>query len=269
MIQIKDLTFRYSGAKTDVFSHFNLEFQPGCIYGLLGKNGTGKSTLLNLLCGVLNTSEGEVLIDGVKSMTKTKSVLEKLYLVPEEFMFPQCTLRQYIQMFRPFYKDFSQEIMDSCLREFELEDAFNLKLHKLSMGTKKKVVMSFALATNTKILIMDEPTNGLDIPSKRQFRKVIANNMTDDRIIIISTHQVHDVEMLIDHVTLIGQKGLLLNASTCEIAERYTFGKDPQGKVLFSEKTIDGTICMAERNADEEETPVNLEMLFEYFSNKN
>lgn len=266
MIDVKNLTFGYSGSKKQVFSQFNLQMQPGSVYGLLGKNGTGKSTLLYLLCGLLRPNSGQVTIDGDLVSEMKASMLEKLYLVPEEFVLPKMTLRDYIKLYKPFYKNYSQEIMDSCLREFELES--DLKLGSLSMGTKKKVLMSFALATNTQMLLMDEPTNGLDIPSKRQFRKVIASNMNEDRLVVISTHQVHDIEMLIDRVAVIGQERLLLDASMEEIAQQYTFGTNPQGEVLYSEKSVDGTRCIARRTAGEEETPVSLEMLFEYITSQ-
>lgn len=266
MIDVKNLTFGYSGSKKQVFSQFNLQMQPGSVYGLLGKNGTGKSTLLYLLCGLLRPNSGQVTIDGDLVSEMKASMLEKLYLVPEEFVLPKMTLRDYINLYKPFYKNYSQEIMDSCLREFELES--DLKLSSLSMGTKKKVLMSFALATNTQLLLMDEPTNGLDIPSKRQFRKVIASNMNENRLIVISTHQVHDVEMLIDRVAVLGQERLLLEASMEEIAQQYTFGTDPQGEVLYSEKSIEGTKCIARRIVGEEETPVSLEMLFEYITSQ-
>lgn len=266
MIDVKNLTFGYSGSKKQVFSLFNLQMQPGSVYGLLGKNGTGKSTLLYLLCGLLRPNSGQVTIDGDLVSEMKASMLEKLYLVPEEFVLPKMTLRDYIKLYKPFYKNYSQEIMDSCLREFELES--DLKLGSLSMGTKKKVLMSFALATNTQLLLMDEPTNGLDIPSKRQFRKVIASNMNEDRLVVISTHQVHDIKMLIDRVAVIGQERLLLDASMEEIAQQYTFDTNPQGEVLYSEKSVDGTRCIARRTAGEEETPVSLEMLFEYITSQ-
>lgn len=262
MINIQNVTFGYRRSKENVFNQFSLQLESNCIYGLLGKNATGKSTLLKLICGLLHAKEGEITIDGLNAKDMSKAMLEKLYLVPEEFVLPNVSLKKYIEMYRPFYKDFSQEVMDSCLKEFELP--LDMKLSKLSMGTKKKVMMCFALATNTQILVMDEPTNGLDIPSKRQFRKIIASNMAEGRTIIISTHQVHDVEMLLDHVVIIGKEGLLLNASTQELSDNYTFGTNPAGEVLYSEKTIDGEMCMARRTEMEEETPVNLEVLFEY-----
>ena len=236
MINIQNLTFGYSGSKRNVFSQFNLQMKPGSVYGLLGKNGTGKTTLLYLLCGLLRPNKGEITIDGDVVSEMKKQMLEKIYLVPEEFMLPSMSMSDYVKMYKPFYKNFSQEIMDSCLREFELES--DLKLSSLS----------------------------IDIPSKRQFRKVIASNMNEERLMVISTHQVHDVEMLIDHVTLIGQEKLLLDSSMQELAEQYTFGTNPEGEVLYSEKTIDGTQCIARRTANEPETPVNLEMLFEYIT---
>jgi len=264
MIDISNITFGYSGSQQHVFSQFSLHLQPGSIYGLLGKNGSGKSTLLYLLCGLLRPRSGKITIAGDNVSEMKKQMLERLYLVPEEFNLPSVRLSRYVSLYKPFYKDFSQEIMDSCLREFELDG--DMKLDSLSMGTKKKVLMSFALATNTQILLMDEPTNGLDIPSKRQFRKVIASNMSEERLIVISTHQVHDIEMLIDHVALIGQERLLLDASVQQLAEQYTFGTDPAGEVLYSQKSLEGTQCMARRTPDEEETPINFEMLFEYIT---
>lgn len=264
MISIQNLSFGYRGSKRNVFENFDLKIESSGIYGLLGKNATGKSTLLYLLCGLLRPKAGVVCVGGETTKETTKQLLEKLYLVPEEFELPDLTLRKYIALYGPYYKNFSQEIMDSCVKEFELD--YDQKLCGLSMGTKKKALMSFALAANTELLLMDEPTNGLDIPSKRQFRKVIANCMNEHRTIIISTHQVHDVENLLDHIIVIGNEGLLLNASEEEIAAQYTFGTDPQGEVLYSERTIDGMVHIARRSEGEDETPVNIELLFEYLT---
>ena len=136
------------------------------------------------------------------------------------------------------------------------------------MGQKKKAYMSFALATNTKYLFMDEPTNGLDIPSKSQFRKVIAQHMTEDRTIIISTHQVHDVEQLLDHILILDQRSMLLNASVQEITDKYTFEyrvpQEMDDSVLYAEPTLQGNAVIAERKAGDAETQINLELLFNF-----
>ena len=136
------------------------------------------------------------------------------------------------------------------------------------MGQRKKAYISFAMATNTKYLLMDEPTNGLDIPSKSQFRKVIAQHMTDDRTVIISTHQVHDVEQLLDHVLILDQRSVLLNASMQDIVDQYTFEyRTPQqmdADVLYAEPTLQGNAVVAKRKEGDAETQVNLELLFNY-----
>ena len=269
MIEIKDMSFRYAGQKSLVFDHFNLRIEENKIYGLLGKNGTGKSTLLYLVAGLQRPTSGCVSVDGNDAYTRKAETLREIFLVPEEFDLPSMTLKRFVELNAPFYPRFSEERLEACLRDFELDT--DLQLQSLSMGQKKKVFMSFALATNTKLLLMDEPTNGLDIPSKSQFRKTVAQNMNDDQTIIISTHQVHDVEALLDHILMLNQRELLLNASVQEITEKYVFEyrqpNDMEG-VLYAEPTLQGNAVMARRQEGQAETQVNLELLFNAVANK-
>ena len=264
MIQIKDIDFRYLGSKHLVFRDFSLELKENNIYGLLGKNGTGKSTLLYLISGLLRQQQGTVLVDGISAQDRKAEMLKDIFMVPEEFELPNVSLATYVKMNQEFYPNFSQEVLDRCLKDFDLP--LSLKLNELSMGQKKKVFMSFALATGTRFLLMDEPTNGLDIPSKSQFRKVIANNMTEERTLIISTHQVHDVESLLDHIIIMNQSQLLLDASVSDICEKYTFEyRNPQemdDTVLYAEPTLQGNAAICKRQEGEQETQMNLELLF-------
>ena len=264
MIQIKDIDFRYPGSKHFVFRDFSLELKENNIYGLLGKNGTGKSTLLYLISGLLRQQQGTILVDGISAQDRKAEMLKDIFMVPEEFELPNVSLATYVKMNQEFYPNFSQEVLDRCLKDFDLP--LSLKLNELSMGQKKKVFMSFALATGTRFLLMDEPTNGLDIPSKSQFRKVIANNMTEDRTLIISTHQVHDVESLLDHIIIMNQSQLLLDASISNICEKYTFEyRNPQemdDTVLYAEPTLQGNAAICKRQEGEQETQMNLELLF-------
>lgn len=264
MIQIKDIDFRYPGSNHLVFRDFSLELKENNIYGLLGKNGTGKSTLLYLISGLLRQQQGTVLVDGISAQDRKAEMLKDIFMVPEEFELPNVSLATYVKMNQEFYPNFSQEVLDRCLKDFDLP--LSLKLNELSMGQKKKVFMSFALATGTRFLLMDEPTNGLDIPSKSQFRKVIANNMTEERTLIISTHQVHDVESLLDHIIIMNQSQLLLDASVSDICEKYTFEyRNPQemdDTVLYAEPTLQGNAAICKRQEGEQETQMNLELLF-------
>ncbi len=212
MISINNIKFAYS--REVVLDDFSLQFDKGGIYGLLGKNGTGKSTLLYLMMGLLRPQKGEVTIDGINATLRRPEVLSEMFLVPEEYDLPVISLSTYVKAIKPFYPRFSEDLLKQCLANFEM--GTDLDLGSLSMGQKKKVYMSIALAANTRYLLMDEPTNGLDILSKSQFRKAVIEGMSEDKTIIISTHQVHDVELLLDHVCIIERNKVLLNEPLVE-----------------------------------------------------
>ncbi len=264
MIDIDHLDFKYSGQKQLVFENFSLHLAENNIYGLLGKNGTGKSTLLYLIAGLLRPDKGTVRVDGVDSFRRSPDILKEIFIVPEEYDFPSMSLNDYVKMNEPFYPRFSREVLRSCLSDFELTES--LRLNALSMGQKKKVFMSFALAAGTRLLLMDEPTNGLDIPSKAQFRRTVANNMSDDRILLISTHQVHDVESLLDHILILSQNSLLCDMSVVDILDRYQFEyrmpSEMDDRVVYSEPTPHGNAVMVRRTDTDAETSMNLELFF-------
>ena len=263
MIEVQNISFKYAGGKRLVFDDFSLKLEENKIYGLLGKNGTGKSTLLYLLSGLLRPMKGSVKCDDVDAYKREPEILREIFLVTEEFELPSMRLSEYVDIYKPFYPKYSQEVLENCLRDFELTT--DVHLGELSMGQKKKAYMSFALATNTKYLLMDEPTNGLDIPSKSQFRKVVAQYMSGDRTLIISTHQVHDVESLLDHILILSPQKLLLDAPVAEIQEKYTFEYRTPAEMedaLYAEPSLQGNAVIAPRRADSPETQVNLELLF-------
>lgn len=208
MLEIKNISFAYKG-KNYVQKDLSLTFSEGGVYGLLGKNGTGKSTLLYQMMGLLRPQQGEILVDGKNVCDRLPETMQQLFIVPEEYNMPNTTLSSYVKVLRPFYPNFDEQVLHDCLEVFDMPTEVNMQ--ELSMGQKKKVYISLALATRTKVLLMDEPTNGLDIPAKSQFRKALARGMNDEQIIIISTHQVRDVEQLISHVTIINDNQVLMN----------------------------------------------------------
>lgn len=263
MLSFSNVSFTYGRRGKEVLSGLSLDFEENGIYGILGKNGTGKSTMLYLAAGLLRPKGGNVTAEGVPTQSRRPETLRELFLVPEEFDLPEVSLRTYVQLNAPFYPTFREDILARCLKSFELGD--DLNIGRLSMGQKKKVYISFALAAGTKYLLMDEPTNGLDIPSKKVFREVIAREMTEERVMIISTHQVRDVEQLIDHVVIVNDGTVLLNASTAEIESRLRFEQRAVGSdlsdALFVQQTMRGIelICP---NSGNDETPIDLELLF-------
>ena len=266
MIEVNHISFKYAGSKHLVFDDFSLTLEENRIYGLLGKNGTGKSTLLYLISGLLRPSCGSVCCDGIATKKREPETLRNIFFVTEEFEMPAIRLSEYVKLYKPFYPNFSDEVLQECLADFELPS--DVHLNELSMGQRKKAYIAFAMATNTKYLFMDEPTNGLDIPSKSQFRKVIARHMTEERTVVVSTHQVHDVEQMLDHILMLDQRSVLLNASIQEIQDQYTFEyRLPQqmdDSVLYAEPTLQGNAVICRRQEGDAETQVNLELLFNY-----
>lgn len=220
MIEITNLSFCYR-KQPALFSGLSLSESSGSIVGLLGKNGAGKSTLLKLLTGLLSTPDDSILVMGEKPFQRNPSFLEEVYFIPEEYHLPSVKIGEFIKANALFYPRFDKEKLLRILSDFELD--INSRLTKLSYGQKKKFLIAFALSTNCKLLILDEPTNGLDIPSKAIFRKVVASSLSDDQLVIISTHQVKDVENLIDKIVLIDQGKIILNRYLWEIADKYAF----------------------------------------------
>lgn len=264
MLQVKNLSFGYHRGRKDALCDFSLTLEAGRVYGLLGKNGVGKSTLLSLMSGLLTPRKGEVLFRGVDVRRRSPVSLQDMFLVPEEFELPAISLLNYVDLNASFYPRFNRDELFKYLSLFDL-DVWVDNLAVLSMGQKKKFFICFALATNVSLLLMDEPTNGLDIPGKSQFRKLIACGMSDQKTILISTHQVRDVEHVLDHVLIMDSTHICLNASMCELTERILFlesdDRELVGRALYATPTVQGYLLVLPNEAGVESV-VNLESLF-------
>ena len=264
MLKISDLAFSYSNDDCKVFNDFSLSIEKGAVYGLLGLNGTGKSTLLYLLTGLLRPQQGSVLYKGEDVKLRLPSTLSDMFIVPEEFELPKMSIKKYASLHSGFYPNFSYEQLTQNLAMFGLDDS--VVFNSLSMGQQKKAFMCYALATNTSLLVMDEPTNGLDIPSKSEFRRLIASNMTEEKTIIISTHQVRDIDSLLDHVVIIEGSRTLLNRSVADICSRLCFTELSSGELtgdeLFTQPSMHGQSVILPNRLGEEEGTLNLELLF-------
>ena len=262
MFTFNNISFSYGNRAPKLFNDFSLTLGAGNVYGLLGKNGAGKSTLIYLMTGLLTPQVGEVTMDGDNVRRRLPKTMSDIFLVPEEFDVPRLSLEKYISINAPFYPRFSMEDMERYLEIFEMSDMMDVKLNALSMGQKKKVFMAFAFATNTRALIMDEPTNGLDIPSKSQFRKLVTTGMSDDKMMLISTHQVRDISDILDHIVIIDRSQVLLNTSMANVTGRLAFRPLREGdQPIFVLQSPYGQLGAVPAQ-EGEETSVDLEMLF-------
>ncbi|SEW03348.1 ABC-2 type transport system ATP-binding protein [Chitinophaga sp. YR573] len=262
MISIQNLSFSYRKNKP-LFEGLNLNLEAGYIYGLLGKNGAGKSSLLKQMAGLLFPQGGVCKVMGYEARYRQPDFLRNLFMVPEEFYLPQVQINNYVKAYAPFYPDFSNKSFREYLEEFQIPT--DQRLTEMSYGQKKKVLISFALATNTKALIMDEPTNGLDIPSKSQFRKVIAAAVSDEKCIVISTHQVRDLDNLIDNIVIIDDHKIVFRQDVGAVSDKLSFKtvsnvEDASG-VLYANSSLRGHAVVTE-NTDKEQSRIDMEMLF-------
>ena len=261
MITIQDLQFSYK--KRKVFNGLSLQLHAGHIYGLLGKNGTGKSTLLRNIAGLLFPDGGSIQVLSHKPAQRKPSFLRDIFMVAEEFYLPNLRPGLLAKYYAPFYPNFNKKQFDHYMKEFEIP-AGN-ELQQMSYGQKKKVLISLGLAAKTPVLLMDEPTNGLDIMSKSQFRRVMAGCIDDNKCIVISTHQVKDLENLIDRITIIDEGRILFDQTIEHITRRLSFGitfnQEDVKHALYSEASLRGNaVIMA--NTEGEESRLDLELLY-------
>jgi len=259
MIQIDQIQFSYG--QVPVLKNVSMTLEQGKIYGLLGENGVGKTTLLTLLCGLKKPQEGSIEIDGEIPQKRQPSLLSRIYYLPDEVAPVNEKAIRWAKHSGVFYPNFNIGKFATIMQEFEVDPM--QKMNTMSTGQLKKTYISFALACNAQYLLMDEPTNGLDIPSKSAFRAAILRHTGEDATIVISTHQVRDLENIIDPIVILDRQDVLLNASIAEISEKlyFDYGSELRPDSLFCEN-LPGGFIQVYPNSTGEESKVNIEALF-------
>ena len=259
MIEINNLAFSY-GPK-NVLNNISMKLEEGKIYGLLGENGVGKTTLLTLLCGLKKPQEGTIVADGADPYKRQPSFLENIYYLPDEVAPLNTTADRWAKSTGKFWPNFNFDTYINIMKEFETDGS--QKMNAMSAGQLKKAYIAFALAAGTRYLLMDEPTNGLDIPSKSQFRAAIMKYTREDSTIVISTHQVRDLENIIDPIVILDRCDVLLNASIEEISSKlfFDYGNQIQPGSLYAEQ-LPGGFIQVYPNTTGKESKVNVEALF-------
>lgn len=259
MIEIKDLAFSYG--KTPILKSITTTLEEGRIYGLLGENGVGKTTLLTLLCGLKKVCSGSITTDGENPFDRTPTLLQNQFYLPDEVLPAAMKAECFAKERGAFWPDYDHSKFLEIMKEFENDPA--KKMNQMSAGQLKKTYISLALACGCKYIFMDEPTNGLDIPSKTQFRSAIMKYTSDDSTIVISTHQVRDLENIIDPIIILDRQDVLLNASVEEITSKlyFDYGTQLHPESLYSEQ-LPGGFIQVYPNSTGEDSKINVEALF-------
>ena len=259
MIEIKDLAFSYDNVP--VLKSITTKLEEGRIYGLLGENGVGKTTLLTLLCGLKKVKSGSITTDGENPFDRTPSLLQNQFYIPDEVLPVAMKAENFARERGCFWPNYNHSKFLEIMKEFENDPS--RKMNRMSAGQLKKTYISLALACGCKYLFMDEPTNGLDIPSKTQFRSALMKYTSDDSTIVISTHQVRDLENIIDPIIILDRQDVLLNATVEEITSKlfFDYGTQFHAESLYSEQ-LPGGFIQVRPNTSGEDSKINVEALF-------
>ena len=275
---LQNLSFGYGGggllgrkkSAAPLFDGLSLDIRRGGIYGLLGRNGAGKSTLLKLMAGCLKPDGGSVRAFGTEAFRREPQVLQRLYFLPEQVYLPAPSWRVLAKAYGAFYPRFDEGAFRQNLEAFQVPT--DRKLTGLSLGQKKKGMIAFALACNTELLLLDEPTNGLDIPSKAQFRSVLAETATEERAIVVSTHQVRDLAGIIDPVLIVESGKMIAELDLERVSRALSFELEsslrPPADALHYQR-VPGGYYVVRPNLDGHHTEPDLEVLFNAVTQAN
>ncbi|RXK14645.1 ABC transporter ATP-binding protein [Halarcobacter mediterraneus] len=260
MLSIEKLNFSYK--KKALYKDLSINFRKSHIYGLFGKNGSGKTTLLGLISGTLFSKEGKIRTLGFDPKNRETSMLSEIFYLPEQFILPELSSKNFVKLYSSFYPNFSITEYKEYSNSLEIEDSKNLK--NLSMGQQKKFLLAFGLACNCKLNILDEPTNGLDIPSKSVFRRLVSSCIDETKCFIISTHQVKDIENIIDYVCILNNAEFVLDISLEYLSKiiEMKIQDSVSGEELYTEAIALGQYSVIKENKSGNTSNIDMELLF-------
>lgn len=261
MIGLSNVTYWYEPGK-DVLQDISATIMDGRIYGLFGLNGSGKTTLLKLMAGLLFPKEGKILCEGEDTVLRKADTLAEIAFMPAEFELKSSeSIRKYVSLNSVFYPLFSRQVLEDCLDAFGINTP-DTALGKLSLGQKHKFMLAFILSLGTKYIFLDEPLNGMDMPSRTAFRKLIARHLREDQSMVISTHVMTDVSKIVSDVLIVRNDGTLFCDSTVNLSQRYSYGiSDTDSGAVYAENCAEGYRVLR-MNGGFPESEIPMDILF-------
>lgn len=199
-----------------ILKDINFKIPRGKIIGLLGKNGTGKSTLIKLINDLLTPTSGEILINGEKPGVKSKEIIS--YLPERTYLDKEMTIKQVIKYFEEFYKNFDTQKAIKLLKDLNLD--INTKISKMSKGMQEKLQLILVMSRKAELYVLDEPLGGVDPATRDYILDTILSNFSEGASVIISTHLISDIERILDEVIFIDNGEIILTSSADELRKK-------------------------------------------------
>ena len=227
LLECKNLCKSYG--KKKVLKNINLTIPRGKIIGLLGKNGTGKTTLIKLINDLLVPTSGEILINGKKVGVESKNIIS--YLPERTYLDKSMTVREVIKFFSEFYEDFDSKKAEKLIKDLDLD--INSKLSKMSKGMQEKVQLVLVMSRKSQLYILDEPLGGVDPATRDYILDTILSNFCEGASIIISTHLISDIERILDEVIFIDKGKIILTSDTDKLREKENSSIDEVFRRMF------------------------------------
>lgn len=259
MLKFDHVSYRYGKRHPMAVEDVTARISPG-VHLLLGENGAGKTTLMHIAAGLLTPCAGTCTLDDADISQRRPGTLREIFFLPDSLETPFATINDMAARHGVFYPGFDSSALQANLTEFGLTG--DEKIKSLSLGVRHKTYVAYALALGTRVLLLDEPANGLDIGSKKTLRRMLARWADEGRILIVSTHTVTDLEALYDGVMLVSHGRLLTAMPTWEIGSRLNFisTDSPVEGALYQEP--DSGLFRAIVPSDGGETAVNFNLLY-------
>ena len=227
LVELKNVSKSFGSKK--VLDNVNLKISRGKIIGLLGKNGTGKSTLIKLINDLLTANEGKILINGKEIGVESKNIIS--YLPERTYLDKSMTVEEVLNYFNGFYKNFDIEKAKKLLKDLGLD--INLKLSKMSKGMQEKVQLVLVMSRDAELYILDEPLGGVDPATRDYILDTILTNFNEDASVIISTHLISDIEKILDEVIFIDKGKIILTSSADDLRSKENASIDEIFRRMF------------------------------------
>ncbi|MCM1449636.1 MAG: ABC transporter ATP-binding protein [Clostridiales bacterium] len=263
MIELKDIKFSYNKGKSLALSDVSGTIGEG-LYLLAGENGAGKTTLLHIIAGLAIPGEGKCTIDGVESGKNRAEYNGKVFLLEENMFFPGKTINEFARIHSIFYPTFSPERFRANLGEFGLTG--DEKLRSLSLGNRKKAQLAYVLALGIEVVLLDEPTNALDIEGRNSLRKLLVRSVHEGQTVIVSTHTIGDLERLFEGAVIMQSSRILFAGTEDDVTAKLSFNSDRsyRPEALYSENNAGRymSISRIEENDNDGSTRVDWRMLY-------